>query len=473
MHIFRNSFLLLCLLLPRMGQAQCYTDFNPQEFCVTVLKSDGTLWGWGYNSYYNFASPNDPIIEYEPIQIGSFNDIVANTNGGFNTFVIRANGSLWGVGQNTNGALGVNSSVDGISNFTQIGTGSWVGVSNYRGFSYFIRGNGTLWGAGVNDSYQMGQGSTTPLSQLSLVQITTASNYVDVVSSATGTGIALRSDGTLWGWGANFSGLLMQGSSTGVVPLPIQLGSDNQWQKISSFGAHILALKTDGSLWSWGEGGYGQAGDGLSLTLFRNTPRRVGTDTWREIATGLFSSYGIKTDGTLWAWGRNDFGQLGIGNLIDQPLPVQIGTDSNWDKVKCKSPNFAIASKTDGTLWVWGDNTYGQFGNGTSDNSSTVPVQVPGICLLSSPEVTAASAVLKGYPNPASDIITLDYAAFPEATALVWCDLTGRILRQVPLPHGETQFTEDVSAMPIGSYLTALQNKNGQIITQLRVLIAR
>ena len=135
MPIFRNSFLLLCLLLPRMGQAQCYTDFNPQEFCVTVLKSDGTLWGWGYNSYYNFASPNDPIIEYEPIQIGSFNDIVANTNGSFNTFVIRANGSLWGVGQNTNGALGVNSSVDAISNFTQIGTGSWNNVSNNRGFT--------------------------------------------------------------------------------------------------------------------------------------------------------------------------------------------------------------------------------------------------------------------------------------------------------------------------------------------------
>lgn len=133
------------------------------------------------------------------------------------------------------------------------------------------------------------------------------------------------------------------------------------WQSISAGDYHSLAIKNDGTLWAWGRNTSYELGDGTDVN--RNIPTQIGTaNNWVKVHAGYSSSYGIKADGTLWAWGANGSGKLGTGNgnwVI--ATPTQIGAATNWLSVS-DGWYHTIALKTDGTLWVWGDNEYGQLG---------------------------------------------------------------------------------------------------------------
>lgn len=177
---------------------------------------------------------------------------------------------------------------------------------------------------------------------------------VKTIASAT---IGLHTDGSLWGWGYNYSSIL--GLGLGVETFDTlfqntQIGTVNDWSPKYSMYKHVLAIKNNGSLWSWGFNFDGECGNGTSgQQNFVLAPQQIGTTTWQDIATGLSYSLGVQTDGTLWAWGDNGFGQLGNGTTTDSNIPIQIGTGNNWSKVfTIDRTSFAI--KTDGTLWSWG-----------------------------------------------------------------------------------------------------------------------
>ena len=157
---------------------------------------------------------------------------------------------------------------------------------------------------------------------------------------------------------------------------PITVKSDDMqgcWQSISAGYKYSLALKTDGTLWAWGHNGFGQIGDGTNIN--KNAPIQIGNATnWQSISAGNFFSLALKTDGTLWAWGRNLWGQLGDGTNTDKNSPTQIGVDTDWQSI-IAGDNHSLALKTDGTLWAWGLNFYGQFGDGTNTSSNT-PTQI-------------------------------------------------------------------------------------------------
>ena len=117
-----------------------------------------------------------------------------------------------------------------------------------------------------------------------------------------------------------------------------------------------------GELWAWGHNEFGQLG--LGDTTDRSSPVQVGSlNTWDTVAAAGRYAVAIKTDGTLWAWGRNDIGQLGLGDTIYRSSPVQVGSLNNWSKVSCRY-SHSVAIKTDGTLWAWGRNSAGQLGLG-------------------------------------------------------------------------------------------------------------
>ncbi|MGC4041844.1 MAG: T9SS type A sorting domain-containing protein [Flavobacterium sp.] len=180
----------------------------------------------------------------------------------------------------------------------------------------------------------------------------------------------IKNDGTLWMWGNNQYGQLGIGvdattQTTGYNRnVPVQVGTDS-WQSVALGNTFSAAVKIDGSLWCWGRNDQGQLGGGTMYSTY-NTPIRIGTDNnWKSVACGNYFTVAIKTDGTLWTWGVNSSGSLGSGTTNSIYAPAQIGTDTNWKMASAKT-DYALAIKTNGTLWGWGENTLGQLGDGTN-----------------------------------------------------------------------------------------------------------
>jgi alpha-tubulin suppressor-like RCC1 family protein len=207
---------------------------------------------------------------------------------------------------------------------------------------------------------RLGLGNTTNYSSPKQV-----SGTWTTVSAGSYFTFGIQSDGTLWGWGAGSSGQLGRGNATNYS-LPMQVGALTTWSKVNAASNHTIAIKTDGTLWSWGYSDFGQLGLG-NITNY-SSPKQVGTLTnWSAVAQGAPNcSLSIKTDGTLWAWGRNLNGKLGLGNTTNYSSPKQVGALTTWATVasggKANFFGFSSAIKTDGTLWSWGNNGQGQLG---------------------------------------------------------------------------------------------------------------
>jgi hypothetical protein len=200
-------------------------------------------------------------------------------------------------------------------------------------------------------------------------------------------GLVLAPDGSLWSWGGEDLGwpALGRGDTNGrnFSPELGRVGSDKDWVQISAGQDHNLALKADGSLWAWGanyqgqlgNGQFGRAGGTAGLAMeHRPVPSAPGHD-WAQVEAGSVCSYAIKTDGTLWAWGLNNFCQLGIGSWIDSPKPVRFGTATNWTIVRAGGVS-AGGIQSDGSLWIWGGSPKLSNTKPQSPENLMVPVRV-------------------------------------------------------------------------------------------------
>ena len=451
--------------------SQCFDGFSLRSygFHVVSIKSDGTLWGWGYSSFGQLGNTN--MINPIPFQLSPSSDWHKTFAGVANAFFIKDNVTLWGMGNSEFGLLGNGSTTQLNSTLQQIGTATnWKKISASSEMTIGLKNDGTIWGWGQNDEYEMGN-NTCCANQLTPIQIGTANHWVDIETSLGASVFALKNDGTIWGWGLNLAGLLAD-NTVMARSVPTQLNAATDWSSISVGAAHILALKTDGTLWSWGGGEYGQTGDGLSPTLYRSYPRQVGTDYWSKVFAGWKVSFGIKTDGTLWAWGYNNLGQLGICNTTNQFTPVQVGTDTNWvDVVSGGSGDdqFTIATKSNGTVWAWGDNQVGQYGNGTVGNPVYVPTLMTGLCATLSTNEFQQENVFTMYPNPAKDVVNLAYNLTEMATVSIY-DVTGRLIHEVALDAVSGTSELHVSAYPAGVYLV-LVKQGAAVVSSSKLVV--
>lgn len=185
---------------------------------------------------------------------------------------------------------------------------------------------------------------------------------------------AVKTDGSLWSWGRNKEAQLGDGTNINKSA-PTKIGASTTWANLFAGEGYNLALKVDGALWAWGSHREGQLGIGSRVNIYISIPTQVSMDTtWTNIAAGSSHTLAIKEDGTLWAWGWNSSGQLGDGIRISKNIPVQIGTDNTWSQVNAGSTH-SFALKNNGTLWAWGTNENGQLGSGKSI-SSTTPLQI-------------------------------------------------------------------------------------------------
>ena len=227
----------------------------------------------------------------------------------------------------------------------------------------FRRGN--LWGWGRNDFGQLGINNTSSPRCTPVTTSAGGATWKQITSTAYTIG-AIKTDGTLWTWGRNAYGGVGDNTTTDrLTPVTTFAGGTN-WKQVSGGWRHMSAIKTDGTLWIWGNNAYGQLGTneatgstgGGTLTPITTF---VGGTNWKQVSNGVGFTAAIKTDGTLWTWGYNNFGQLGDNTAINRSTPVTtFAGGTNWKQVAGWNPAQAI--KTDGTLWTWGYNDGGQLG---------------------------------------------------------------------------------------------------------------
>ncbi len=189
-----------------------------------------------------------------------------------------------------------------------------------------------------------------------------------IISAGENFSLAIKTDGTLWGWGQNSNKLGLGLGNLADQNLPVQIGTDNDWLTVSAGYVHSLAVKTNGTLWSWGNGQFGQLGNGVFNSATPNVTQVGTANDWLEVSAGNRFSLAIKTNGTLWSWGLNSTGQLGQGNVVNLNLPAQVGTGTNWVRIDAGNQH-ALAVDNLGFMYAWGNNTFGQLGDGTNTTS--------------------------------------------------------------------------------------------------------
>ncbi|MGG1517754.1 InlB B-repeat-containing protein [Paenibacillus oryzisoli] len=238
--------------------------------------------------------------------------------------------------------------------------------------SAVLLSDGTVWAWGRNEkgqlAYDTGTYSTWPVLIRNL-------DHVKQIATSIMSNYAIKEDGTLWAWGLNGNGQLGDGTLMNRT-LPVQVSGISGVTAVSTgLGYHVLALKNDGTVWAWGRNDNGELGDGT--TTQRQLPVQVVglTDVVTLVNAG-YHSLALKSDGTVWAWGRNSYGESGGGISADRTTPYQVSISGV--KAIAAGDHHSMAVKEDGTVWTWGRNTYGTLGDGTT-TTRVIPVQVTGL----------------------------------------------------------------------------------------------
>ncbi len=379
---------------------------------AVLLKNDGTVWTWGDNNLM-------------PFQVSGLTDVIAIAAGDGHTVTLKSDGTVWTWGDNQHGQLGNGTRTRSYTPVQVCDTGETAPCTNFltdiigitaggnsiaseNGHTIALKSDGTVWAWGFNEYGQLGDGttirSTTPVQVIGLTD-------VNAIAGGYWYTIALKDDGTVWAWGENRLGQL--GATTpetcnssystldfSCSTTPVQVSGLTDITAIAAGHWHTIALKDDGTVWAWGSNRLGQLGATTSETCYSGyfgsgfscstTPVQVfGLTDVDAIAAGSAHTLALKSDGTVWAWGSNRLGQLGDGTTINSATPVQVSELTDVIAIAARGyllrsffgsllpQGYSIALKGDGTVWAWGNNSYGQLGDGTMTNSTT-PVQVLG-----------------------------------------------------------------------------------------------
>ena len=351
-----------------------------------LIKPDGSLWAWGNNRERQLG---DDTKESKLTPTKVMDDVVAVCAGyGEHTLAIKANGSLLAWGYNSDGQIGNGEKWTGTAKQKIIKVmDDVIAASGGYAHSLAIKSDGSLWAWGDNKFGQLGDGTTTD--SLTPVEIM---DDVTAISAGPYFSAAVKSDGSLWAWGNNDRGQIGDGTITLFEDNDISNGQIIEDNKkltpvkimddvtmVSAGFNHILAIKSDGSLWGWGQLLAGDSGGHISTVYDWDTgtsydeiassvlPWKIMDDVISADA-GHIRSFALKSDGSLWAWGH-------IGNSGTTRKPTEIMDDV----VEVNAGWFhALAIKTDGSYWAWGNNEHGQIGNGTTSDFFTFvdPVKI-------------------------------------------------------------------------------------------------
>lgn len=299
-----------------------------------------------------------------------FRDVT--TGGGF-TCAARVDGSLYCWGDNSGNQLAVTGTkATSLTTPAQVPGSQWQTVSSGLVHACAIAGDGGLACWGVNDSGQLGDNKLSKTG----AKATLAGNTWSSVGAGYYHSCGSKTDNSLWCWGQNFSGQLGDGTTVDhPVPNAVGNGADagiRGWKTISVGYLHNCAIDLDSTLYCWGGNGQGQLGLG-TLTFAMQPSSLAGS--WTVISAGFQHTCGIRAAGSLWCWGDNGSSQLGGGAANKEAKPVQVGDATDWLTVSA-GQSHTCGIKTDGSLWCWGDNGKGQLGLGDASSNRPSPTQV-------------------------------------------------------------------------------------------------
>ena len=343
-----------------------------------ILKADGSVLARGVNTFGQLGNgTTGPTLE-TLAPVSGLSDVVAIAAGLFHSIALKSDGTVWTWGRNHFYQLGM----EGPDSSTPVrvpGLSGVVAIAAGYSHSLAVKSDGTVWAWGRNDFGQLGVSSpsTSTPAQVSVLSAVVA------VAGGEYHSLALESDGTVWAWGANSQGQLGDGTlgDQAAHPTPVQVvdgfgGYLSGVKKIATSSGHNLAVKGDGTVFAWGENNYGQLGNGVG-SLDSGTPvQAAGLTGVMDVATGELHSVALKADGTVWTWGWNGYGQLGSGTRdeVPHPTPAQVGGFSGFVAISAGGySTLALQSEAIGA--AWGDNANGYLGNALSGTSS-VPTAV-------------------------------------------------------------------------------------------------
>lgn len=420
MNTFTRFFFFLALVtLSNVSIAQTslfWKSISAAEDYTVAIKYDGTLWAWGRNHHGQLGDGTTTNTNV-PKQIGTDTDwMQASANGG-HTAAVKTNGDLYVWGKNDDGQVG--NTIPGIDVLTpyqithQLTSGTTTYAAKFKavhlgdGFTIAISLNlsNSVWGWGKNDKAQLGFDPSQLSNSLTPVQVpvprdwlistiyryptwysfSVSKSHIVALAYVFGQTVALPTDPVekeIIVSGDNNYAQLGTGNTdmvtTPIVTTPVDLVNDptkevRKFEKLATGLTHSIAIKRDGSLWVWGNNADGQLGLDPSTVTSYTVPTQItsNSDTWIDVETGNNFSVAIKSDGTLWTWGANDKGQLGNATTgANSWQPVQEASlSTDWEMLST-GDKFVFAVKKDGSIWAWGDNEYGQLGIGNQVNQN-------------------------------------------------------------------------------------------------------
>jgi alpha-tubulin suppressor-like RCC1 family protein len=349
-------------------------------FCSLALKSDGTVWSWGYNGYSQLGT-GKPLQVSTPTQVTGIGGVRAIAAGETHALALKSNGTVWAWGANYWGQLGsavptgktsgTPVQVAGLTDVTAVATG--------EGHSLALKSDGTVWAWGDDHSWvtnppDPGRAGPGPVGTPTPTQVPGLTDVITI--SAHGySSMAVKSDGSMWVWGQVLPG---NGTDSYFLFTPVHLTYPTGIVAAQT-GSGSIALRGDGTVFTWGES---DSLLGLGPITKSLVPVMVtGVNGVMAVSAGDSHTAVLKSDGTVWTWGGNSVGQLGNGSVTSSSVPVLVHNSmfsrvGFGDVTKVSAGRtHTLALKKDGSVWAWGSNTYGELGNGSSSNYSRLPIK--------------------------------------------------------------------------------------------------
>lgn len=348
---------------------------------VYALMQDGTVRAWGYNGYGQLGNGNTSSgYSSVPVQVSGLTGVKSLTTGHENVFALMQDGTVRAWGSNLGGVLGDGTTATDRSVPIQVsGLTGAVSLAIGNTTAYALMSDGTVRAWGSNGDGQLGNGTTVNNSNVP-VQVTGITGAKSVSASVQGAAYALMPDGTVRAWGYNRAGQLGNGTTT-ASNVPVEVTGITGAVSLAALYGSVYALMPDGTVRAWGANDHGQLGNGTTNN-YSSVPVQVTGLTSTTALTAAYDTYGVvdvvyalMSDGTVRAWGSNGYGQLGNGTTIDSSTPVQVTGLTGAQSLSTAESGSVYALMSDGTVRAWGNNRYGQLGNGTTTSTNT-PVQV-------------------------------------------------------------------------------------------------